>query len=129
MAELVTNGAELMCTFGIAPATLVVLPEHRVMVNEEPAATIEDSAPMMNIATFGMCTSPANPEVMAATAAALGVLTPMPCVPATSDPWIPGVPTVSIGGMPAVDETCTCMCMWGGEISVTFPGQATVTAS
>ena len=37
----------------------------------------------------------------AATAAALGVLTPMPCIPVTAAPWMPGVPQVLIGNMPA----------------------------
>jgi len=129
MAQLVCNGAELMCTFGVAPSTLIVLPEDRVMVSGQPAATIEDSAPLVNVSTFGMCMSPANPEVATATAAAMGVLTPMPCLPATDAPWVPGVPTVAIGGAPAVDETCTCLCMWGGEISVTVPGQVTVSSS
>jgi Domain of unknown function (DUF4280) len=78
---------------------------------------------MVNIMPFGMCTSVANPEVAAATAAALGVLTPMPCIPATVAPWAPGAPTVAYGKMPALDNTSKCMCMWAGVISITFPGQ------
>ena len=68
----------------------------------------------------------ANPVVASATAAKLGVFTPMPCIPATVAPWTPGVPTVLIGGMPAVDNNCTVMCMWAGIIQVVAPGQATV---
>jgi hypothetical protein len=78
---------------------------------------------MLNVLPFGMCSSPANPTVAAATAAALGVLTPMPCVPFTAAPWIPGVPTVLIGNMPAVDNNCKLMCSWGGVIQVVSPGQ------
>jgi hypothetical protein len=122
----VTNGAILHCSFGLAPAPLQVLPVNRVMAGGTPAANIMDHIPIVNIQPFGLCSSLANPTVASATAAALGVLTPMPCVPATVTPWIPGVPTVMLGGTPALDNTCTLMCMWAGVIQVTTPGQFTV---
>ena len=59
-----------------------------------------DNKPFVNILPFGMCMSLANPMVAAATAAALGALTPMPCIPVTPAPWVPGSPTVLVGGMP-----------------------------
>ena len=34
-----------------------------------------------------------------------------------------GCPTVLIGGMPALNNTSKCMCMWAGVISITVPGQ------
>ncbi len=123
MAIQVVMGAMMMCTFGVAPSSLVVLPVNRVMVGGVPAANIMDHIPIVNIPPFGMCMSLANPMVAAATAAALGVLTPMPCIPVTSAPWIPGAPTVLIGNMPALDSNCKCMCNWAGVISITFPGQ------
>jgi hypothetical protein len=80
---------------------------------------------MVNILPFGVCTSLANPTVAAATSAAMGVLTPMPCIPATAAPWVPGAPTVLLGNMPALDDTSKLMCTWGGVISVVYPGQVT----
>lgn len=121
----VVNTAQLMCTMGMAPGTLVVLPVNRVMSGNQPAANIMDHKPMVNILPFGMCQSPANPTVAAATAAALGVLTPMPCVPNTSAPWAPGAPTVLLANAPSLDNTCKLTCTWGGMISVTNPGQTT----
>jgi hypothetical protein len=118
-------GAALQCTFGVAPSSLVVLPVNKVMTSYVPAANIMDNKPMVNIMPFGMCQSPSNPVVAAATAAALGVLTPMPCIPATTAPWAPGAPTVMLANMPALDDTSKLMCMWGGVISVNFAGQAT----
>lgn len=121
----VCAGALMTCSFGVAPAPLSVLPANRVLTGT-PAATIMDHAPMVNIPTFGMCSSTANPTVIAATAAALGVLTPMPCVPATVAPWVPGSPTVLIGNMPALNDSSKLTCMWGGMIQFSFPGQVTV---
>ena len=125
MSMQVCAGAMLQCSFGVAPSTLVVLPENRVLTGT-PAATIMDNKPIVNIPPFGMCTSLANPTVAAATAAALGVLTPMPCVPATVAPWVVGAPTVLIGNMPALDNTSKLMCMWAGVIQVVTPGEFTV---
>jgi hypothetical protein len=119
----VTNGAMTMCTFGAAPATLNVLPINRVLVGGQPAATTMDSKPMLNIMPFGMCNSPSNPIVAAATAAALGVLTPMPCIPATTAPWAPTQPTTQLANQPALTADSKCMCMWGGLISINLPGQ------
>ncbi len=125
MAMQVCSSAQLMCSFGMAPSALMVLPVNMVMTSNQPAANIMDNKPMVNIMPFGMCTSMANPTVAAATAAAMGVLTPMPCIPNTTAPWVPGVPTVLIGNQPAVDNTCKLMCMWAGVIQVVMPGQMT----
>lgn len=121
----VCTGAMLMCSFGVAPSTLMVLPVNKTMTSYVPAANIMDHIPMTNIMPFGMCTSPSNPTVAAATAAALGVLTPMPCVPVTTTPWAPGSPTVLLGNQPALNDTSKLMCTWGGVISINVPGQFT----
>jgi len=115
----------MMCTFGVAPSSLVVLPTNKMITSDMPAANIMDHIPMTNIMPFGMCMSPSNPVVAAATAAALGVLTPMPCIPATTTPWVPGAATVLLANMPALDNVSQLMCMWGGVITFTFAGQVT----
>ncbi|MFH1480700.1 MAG: DUF4280 domain-containing protein [Pseudomonadota bacterium] len=125
MGLLVCMGAMLQCSFGMAPSSLVVLPQNRVLVTT-PAANIMDNKPMVNILPFGMCTSLANPAVAAATAAALGVLTPMPCIPVTPSPWIIGSPTVLLANMPALNNTSKLMCTWAGVISILSAGQFTV---
>lgn len=118
-----TTGAMMMCTMGLAPATLSVLPVSMVSVPSTPAATIMDYAPMVNIPPFGACKSPAYPPTAAATAAALGVLTPTPCVPSPPAPWLVGKPTIMHSNKPALDDTGKVMCMWGGTISFNAPGQ------
>ena len=121
----VVNTAQLACSFGAMPATLTVLPVNRPLVSNQPAANIMDYQPQVNIAPFGMCMSPSNPQVIAATAAALGVFTPQPCIAVTLAPWVPGAVTVNIAGQPALDNISTCNCAWAGIISVTMPGQVT----
>jgi hypothetical protein len=116
----VTMGAAMLCSFGVAPASLGVLPTKRVLVEGKPAADITCCLPAVNVTTFGMCMSLANPEVAAATAAALGVLTPMPCMPVPT-PWVPTSETL-IGGAPALTMGSTCQCAYGGVITLTFPG-------
>ncbi|MFZ9384496.1 MAG: DUF4280 domain-containing protein [Ilumatobacteraceae bacterium] len=125
MALQVVSGAMMTCTFGMAPSTLNILPKSRVMATA-PAGNIMDMVPNMNIPPFGMCQSLSNPQVAAATAAALGVLTPMPCIPVPAGPWKPGSPTVMIGGMQALTNSCMANCAWGGMIQFSMPGQTNV---
>ncbi|HEY3536403.1 MAG: DUF4280 domain-containing protein [Trinickia sp.] len=122
MAQQVVAGAMMKCSFGLAPSVLNVLPEARVIVEGRPAASIMDSKPLINIPTFGMCNAPTNPEVIAATAAALGTPTPAPCVPATVAPWVPGAPNVLAGGFPALTNESVCMCTWLGAITIDLAG-------
>lgn len=125
MPLLVCMGATLQCSFGGAPSTLTVLPQNRLMV-PTPAANIMDHIPMVNIMSFGMCSSLVNPTVAAATAAASGVLTPQPCIPVILAPWTPGSPALLIGGMPALNNTSELMCAWAGVIQVINPGQTAI---
>jgi hypothetical protein len=122
MPELVANGALLRCSMGTVPSPLNIVPGQSVTINHQAAATIYDMVSMVNIPTFGLCRSPSNPTVASATAAALGVLTPMPCVPATTSPWNPGAPTVTIQGRTLLSNSGTCMCSWGGTVSIEHSG-------
>lgn len=111
--------AMCMCSFGVAPSTLMVLPISRTLTSNKPAATIQDHIPFMNIMPFGMCTTPSNPMV----AAALGI--PQPCIPMAMSPWIIGSPLVMIGNQPALSNSSMLMCNWGGVINITMPGEFT----
>lgn len=122
MTPQTAMGATMMCSFGLAPSTMAVLPLKLVFATT-PAATVTDVLPVVNLPPFGACTSMANPMVAAATAAALGVLTPMPCIPVPAGPWLPGSPKVLIKGTPALNMTSKCMCSWGGVIQILNPGQ------
>lgn len=124
MGKFVCHTAMMQCTFGMAPSTFMVVDPMRPKLNNTFAiGNIMDNKPMVNIMPFGMCQSMANPTVASATAAALGVLTPMPCIPVIMAPWAPPG-QVKIAKFPVLLDNCKCMCNWGGQISFTFPGNA-----
>ena len=122
MANPVVQASVCMCSFGVAPCPLMVSSQQTVMVSNMLQATIMDN----KFPTFGMCSSLANPTVAAATSAAMGVLTPMPCVPAIAAPWVPGAPTVLVGGKPLLNNTSKLMCSYGGVIQVNMTPAMTV---
>lgn len=126
MGKYVCMGAMLQCTFGMAPSQLMVTVPLRPMINNMPKANIMDFAPMVNVLPFGMCQSLSNPTVASATAAAMGVLTPMPCIPSIAAPWSPGGQQ-RICNFPALLDNCRLNCMFGGSISITYPGHTCMT--
>lgn len=126
MSFCVCTGAMLQCPFGDAPVYFTALPTPRVVVSGQPVAVLTDMAPTTNIPPFGMCKSLSNPSVASATTAAGGALTPMPCVPVPSGPWLSPSPKVLVGGRPALTSGSKLMCAWGGQISVQYAGQTSV---
>ncbi|WP_226647860.1 DUF4280 domain-containing protein [Microbulbifer variabilis] len=127
MPKCVCAGATMKCSFGAAPSALMVTPENRVL-EVMPGANIMDNKPLKNIMPFGPCSSLAYPPTAAATAAAFGALTPMPCMPSTIAPWVPGDPTVLLANMPILTKDSMLMCIWGGVITIQQPGQVKVEA-
>ena len=115
MAMQVVAGATMMCAFGVTPSTLKVIPANRPLVRGFAAANILDNKPMLNIAPFGACRSPANPAVTAGGGA------PVPCVPVTS-PWTPGSPKEVVAGSAALNSDSMCICKWTGVIKIATPG-------
>lgn len=124
MPQHVVTGAMMKCTFGVAPSVFNTTPRP-VFSSMMPAANILDNKPLFNIMPFGMCTSLANPTVASATSAALGVLTPMPCIPNTPAPWVVGAPTVITDKAPSLNNTACLNCIWGGVITFATPGEFT----
>lgn len=125
MTIQVCMGATMTCSFGMAPSSLVVI-RPQMSTAGMPLANIMDNKPFVNILPFGLCMSLANPAVAAATAAALGVLTPQPCTPVIPAPWVPGIPTILLDKMPDLSKTSILMCAYAGIIQIVNPGQFTV---
>lgn len=124
MPTFVCKGAKLKCSMGDAISEFNVLhPIKPVYLHGENLGNIMDYKPMLNIKPCGMCRSLANPTVAAATSAAMGTLTPMPCIPNTTSPWIKGKMNVLVKGQPALMDDCKLMCAWGGVIEIVDSGQ------
>lgn len=125
MGFAVFGGASLQCSFGAAPSVMTVLPTACVM-STMPMASVMDFIPLVNVLPFGMCQCPANPMVASATAAALEVLTPMPCVPVTTTAWTPGCSSVTVGGNLALNNSSKLNCMYGGVIQIVNPATTNI---
>ena len=116
--KFVSMGAKLSCPFAMGGQSSLVVQRPMCLLENSPWANIMDYKPMVNIPTFGMCNSLANPQVASATAAALGTLTPQPCIPNIVAPWQPGKMDVLVENQPALLNTSTCQCLWGGVITI-----------
>lgn len=129
MPEIVTLSAQIKCAGALPPGitALVVTPANMVSSEYKPVATVMDYIPA-NIITFGMCNLIANPQVASLTSAALGVLTPAPCVPVITSPWSPGSSKLKIKGMKALTKSCKAQCTYGGSITIESAGQAKLKA-
>jgi len=119
--KLVVHGAKLKCTHGTNESSFVVAP-NVADAKDKPMSTVMDHAPMKNIQPFGMCNTQANPQVAAATAAAMGVLTPQPCIPVVPAPWSPGSTVAQMNGNKLLTDDSKCQCQWTGQISITEAG-------
>lgn len=119
----VCSKAKIKCSCGDRISTLTVFPDRTIWLTGQPQANISDHIPMRNIAPFGRCHTTAYPATGAATAAAHGKLTPMPCVPNTPFPWMGGKNDVILQGQPALLKSSKCKCIYGGTISFTYDGQ------
>ena len=126
MGVFVTDGAVVTCPMGAGPSTLKVTSQSKVMACGKRIATIQDAS-AANLGTFNMCSSMANPQVASATAAAMGVLTPQPCMFASAGSWIPEQTKVLADGKPALTAGATIMCTTGMQVcSIANPAQTKV---
>lgn len=128
MSLLICSGAGLQCSCGLSVSTMNVTPEKGVLASS-PIACLNDNVAFKNIMPFGMCNSLANPQVAAATSAALGVLTPQPCTPMIAGPWAPASTSVFLGSTPAITTGSQLLCSYGGIIKLISPGQTNLMAN
>jgi hypothetical protein len=119
----VTAGARLRCSCGQAESVLQVPVDHKSLINNKPEGNIMDFQPGTNVQSFGLCSCRQNPSVTKATAANHNRLKPMPCVPATVNPWQNGKNDFLVENYPALLTSSCLRCKWGGVISIVDCGQ------
>ena len=127
MPNQVCMNAMMMCTFGVAPSSLVVLPINQGA--DQPGARREHHGPRSHgehhavrdvhrrRLTLRWPLPPPQPWAFSL---------PCPAFPNTPAPWVPGAVTVLLGNQPTLDNVSTLNCIWGGVIQFTFPGEITV---
>ena len=118
MPKMVVDGAKVRCSMGSLPSLLLVSDESPLSADDKPVATVNDHVPKRNLITFGMCRSEKNPQVSSATSAALGTLTPQPCIPMTTEAWSPGSPLAVSKDVKVLTNDSTCKCQWAGTIDI-----------
>lgn len=127
MGILAVSGAKCQCSFGSVPGSLTVTSQTGCLADGKPVATIKDMQPGMNLAAFGMCISLSNPAVAAATAAALGVLTPQPCTMIPAGTWLMAQSGILAKGIPCLTGQSTLLCGLGfGTIRIIDAGQSRI---
>src|SRR4051794_619978 len=108
MAIAIVNGDLTVCTQGSQPCPLNVTNHRKVMIDNQPTATIMDHAPGVNLATFGTCKISGGP-----------------CTPATAAPWAPGsAKNVQANDHRLLMASDKLVCSVGGMISIPSPKQA-----
>ena len=123
MGFMATTGSLAKCSFGMAPMPLTFLPTSMTIACGMPVGACTDCIPFLNVPPFALCTSLCNPTTAALTAAALGVLTPGPCIPVPVGMWIPTAPTTMVMTGPVITNSSMLPCAYGGMISISVVPQ------
>ncbi|WP_119343073.1 DUF4280 domain-containing protein [Facilibium subflavum] len=114
--------SQVMCSFAIAPGVYSSI-RPMVMVNNKPAANINDHIPMVNLTPFPGCSSPTNPLMNP-------LVYPWPCMP-MSAPFVPSNVMTMIQGAPVNTLSNKALCSYasGGVVSFMNPNQTTTVTS
>ena len=110
MDDSQTMVATLECTWGSQTSETKVLPKKT-----------KDGL-LLNILPFGNCKCLAYSKTAEETSKALGVLTPMPCIPNVVNSWCSDDKLVLVGDPSELNISSFCICTWGGIIKINFIG-------
>lgn len=112
----VVAGATMQCSCGNLPRKLKASYSHGVYIKDKAKLNVMDYRPNENIAPFGMCSSPGNPQVVKEGR-------PVPCKPIVTTPWIYGKEDVLVENYPALLHISQNSCLHKGLIRFVDNGQ------
>ena len=123
---IAVSGGMCTCMFGTLPIVLRASSTKKVLVGGRSVLTMSENKLGMNLSTmsFGMCFSLVNPAVIKTP---IGVIIPTVCVPQIIGTWIPTKIKVLAGGVPICKSGDFCICQYLGKITISSPGQFSVT--
>lgn len=107
---VVVEGAQLVCSQGTNPSTLIVTTSTSTRIGNAKMATILDHKPGVNILPFGTCNR-----------------TGQICTPNTPNPWI-GIPLINYSTAPTLSLFSCLKCEQKGNITIADTGQSGVYA-
>ena len=110
---IVSSGNMCKCSFGKFSIPLTSV--NTVSIEKTPVITNTDTSKLIS---FGVCYSPANPAVQAAIVASLGQVKYAPCKSSIVTQWLNTKSTVLACGRPVCTSSSTCLCVFGGTISI-----------
>lgn len=149
----IVHTAIITCSCAVHESYVVVPISHGEFIHGIAQLNIGDSKPNINVRSFGICKSPANPSVQAAGKKILEEVQNRPksftekvmdffskkpsnevgedlasqcagvCTPQIFSEWIDGKDDVLVDGKSALLGRCTLQCAYGGEIKLYTSGQ------
>jgi hypothetical protein len=109
----VVAGAKIFCNFACNRKKIRLPKSHGVYIKEKALLNVMDYKPNKNILSFGVCTSPKNPNPNS----------PNSCTPKIKLKWVNGKEDMLVENQPALLNTCTTKCAYGGKITIVDDGQ------
>jgi hypothetical protein len=113
MAEYITNGAKLKCSFGENETDFIVTNSKKVIIQNKAAANETDIQIVKNVTAFGKCMKQPTPS---------GSYLPCGGILPTLQ-WQACKSDVNVGGAKAVIDTSFLTCSFGGIIKPSDSGQ------
>lgn len=115
MGIIAVTGSLLSCSEGEIPVAFETQASSPILIDGLAIGQIVDNIPGANIGMFGICRRLSEESLF-----------PVPCSYMPASIWIPGDPTVIIGGVPVLSAPNQLICAVGGVINLDFTGQTTI---